>query len=496
METDRDLDALILGSGIGGLSAAVLLAGLGWRVAVIEKNARPGGLLRSYRRAGLDCPVGVHYFGAFAEGEPLRRMCEVLGVADRMAVERMGQGGPIDRYLFDGFQFELPEGIDAFAEALHRAFPEDGERIDRIAGDLRVLRDVQNAFTFLTEAPPFLDMDLFQPLDAHLSKIGCSPRLRGVLNVAANWMGMSGAECPAFYHHLALTSYLQSSWRLKGSGSDLAEVFVSRLASLSGRMILGDPAEAILTSERAAAGVRLASGRVLRAPCVVAAIHPKTVLKMLPDGAVRPQTARRIRRLIDTEGLFAVSASVDARAHPALPYNIYRLFTDRDGGLTDGVFYQLLPGDGTRNRLVIIAKSPFEEWRRWEDTTTGRRGADYIEVKAERARQRLRDAEGIFGALTGLELLDAYTPLTVRDWTGSPEGSPYGIMRSAGQLAATATLHRPAIAGLYFAGQNALSPGIMGAMLGAFQVARQVIGAERFSREVLGRLRSGPSPST
>lgn len=490
METDRNLDAVVLGAGIGGLSTAVLLAGLGLRVAVIEKNALPGGLLRSYRRAGLDCPVGVHYFGAFAEGEPLRRMCDVLGIADRIAVERMGQGGPIDRYLFDGFQFDLPEGIDAFTEALHREFPDDGSRIDRIAGDLRLLGDVQNAFTFFTEAPPFLDTALFQPLDVHLSKIGCSPRLKSVLSVSANWMGMSAAECPALYHHLALVSYLQSSWRLKGSGSDLAEVFVSRLEALDGRMILGDPAAAILVSDRSAAGVRLASGRVLRAPRVVAAIHPKTVLEMLPEGAVRAQTARRIRRLVDTEGLFAVVASMDARAHPALPYNIYRLFTDGDGGLTDGVFYQLLPGDGKRNRLVIIGKSPFDAWRRWEATTTGRRGADYEAAKAEQARSRLRDAEGVFGPLTGLELLDAYTPLTVRDWTGSPEGSPYGIRRSATQLAATAALHRPTIAGLSFAGQNALAPGIMGTMLGAFQAARQVIGAERFAREVLGRLRS------
>jgi all-trans-retinol 13,14-reductase len=126
MESKRPYDALIIGAGIGGLSAGITLSLLGFRVAVIEKNPLPGGMMRGYRRGGMDCPVGVHYFGSFGEGEPLRRICDFLGVTGRMAVERMGQGGPIDRYLFDDFTFDLPEGVDAFAASLRRAFPEDG----------------------------------------------------------------------------------------------------------------------------------------------------------------------------------------------------------------------------------------------------------------------------------------------------------------------------------------------------------------------------------
>ena len=493
MTTDSKLDALVLGSGLGGLSTAVLLARLGFRVAVIEKNPLPGGLLRSYRRGGLDCPVGVHYFGAFGEGEPLRRMCDFIGVTEGIAAERMGQGGPIDRYLFDDFTFDLPEGLDAFTGALHRAFPRDAQRLDAIAGNLRVMADLQNSFAFLSATPPLMNLDLFRSLDAYLSGMGCSLPLKSVLNVAASWVGMSGAECPVLYHHLALTSYLQSSWRLKGRGSDLADAFVSRLDTLGGRLILGDPAEAILASGGGVSGVRLASGRVLSADRVVAALHPKTVLGMLPEGALKPLRVRRIRRLAETEGLFVVSAAVDARAHPALPHNLFRLRADREGGLAEGVFYQLLSGTEEWNLLMIITKSLFAEWRRWENTTTGRRGADYEAEKAGRADRFLRQAEEVFGPLHGARVLDAHTPLTLRDWTGSPEGAPYGILRSTRQLPAAATLHRPTLAGLYLAGQNALSPGILGTMLGSFQVARQMIGQERFSREVLGPLRSAPA---
>jgi all-trans-retinol 13,14-reductase len=492
METDKPFDVLIIGSGIGGLSAGIILSRLHFRVAIIEKNPHPGGLMRSYQRDGLDLPVGIHYFGSFGEGESLRRMCDYLGVTDKMTVERMGQDGPIDRYLFDDFSFDLPEGLDNFEASLEQAFPDERQSIAKIMKNLRAMADIQNSFAFLSSSPPLLDMDLFAPLGTYLAKMNCSPRLRGVLNsMTSGWMGMSESECPVLYHHLALVSYLLSSWRLGERGSALAETFVSRFKDLGGTLLCGDPAAAILMAGNEIKGIKLASGRVLAAPRIVAAIHPKTVLAMLPEGAVIPRHARRIMRLEDTEGLFAAHAVVDAVTHPAQSHNVYLLRADRDGGLQDGVFYQLRPGRGDQNLLMIITKSLFSEWRQWEDTTTGRRGAAYNDEKARRADRLLKGAEGIFGSLAGAKVLDTYTPLTIRDWVNSPQGSPYGIMRSSRQLSAEATLHRQLVGGLYFAGQNALAPGVLGTLLGSFQTVRQMIGHDRFSREVFGTLFPG-----
>jgi all-trans-retinol 13,14-reductase len=491
MESKRPYDALIIGAGIGGLSAGIILSLLNLRVAVVEKNAVPGGLMRGYQREGMDCPVGVHYFGSFGEGEPLRRICDFLGLTERMAVERMGQSGPIDRYLFDDFQFDLPEGLDAFAASLEQAFPDERRPIAHIADSLRATADVQNSFAFFSPTHPLLDGKLYAPLDAYLAGMNCSPGLRNVLSVAARWMGMSGSECPAFYHHFALASYLASSWRLRGAGADLAEAFVSRFEELGGVILCGDAVTTILASDTAIRGVRLASGRVIEGARIVAAIHPKKVIEMLPEGAVKPRHARLVRQLAETEGLFAVSAAVDAATHPSLPYNVFRIHADREGTVGDGVFYQLRDGREGKNLLVIITKSPYPEWSRWADTTTGSRGAAYAEAKAGLAGRLLRGAESVFGPLAGAKILDAYTPLSVRDWVGSPDGSPYGIIRSLRQLPAAAALSRLAPAGLYFAGQNALSPGVLGTLLGSFQVASQVIGPNRFVTEVFERLMRG-----
>jgi all-trans-retinol 13,14-reductase len=492
METDKPFDALIIGSGIGGLSMGIILSLLNLRVAIIEKNFLPGGLMRSYQRGGMDCPVGIHYFGSFGEGESLRRMCDYLGVADGMKVERMGQDGPIDRYVFDDFSFDLPESLDTFEMSLEQVFPEERQSIATIMKNLHTLADVQNSFAFLSSSPPLLDMDLFAPLGTYLAKMNCSPRLRGILNgMTSGWMGMSESECPVLYHHLALVSYLLSSWRLRERGSALAEAFVSRFKDLGGTLVCGDPAAAILLAGNEIKGIKLASGRVLAASRIVAAIHPKTVLAMLPEGAVTPRHARRIMGLVDTEGLFAAHVVVDAATHPAQSHNVYRLSEDRDGALQDGVFYQLRHGRGDKNLLMIITKSLFSEWRQWEDTTTGRRGVAYNDEKERRADRLLKGAEGIFGPLVGAKVLDTYTPLTIRDWVNSPQGSPYGIMRSSHQLSAETLLHRQWVGGLYFAGQNALAPGVLGTLLGSFQTVRQMIGHDRFSREVFVNLSPG-----
>ena len=200
METEKPFDALILGSGIGGLSTGIILSRLHWRVAVIEKNPLPGGLMRGYVRGGFDCPVGVHYFGSYDAGQPLRQMFDYLGVTEAVAAERMGRGGPIDRYLFDDFAFDLPEGIDAFAAALERPFRKIAGRSRRSSEISGRMADLQNSWAFFSSTTlPFTDADLFLPLSLYLAKLNCSPRLRSVLSVTSSWMGLSEHECPVIY---------------------------------------------------------------------------------------------------------------------------------------------------------------------------------------------------------------------------------------------------------------------------------------------------------
>jgi len=485
--TQAPKDVLIIGSGVGGLTAGIILAKLNHRVTVVEKNHLPGGLMRSYSRDGIDCPVGVHYMGSLDRGQPLRRLWDYLDITPLIPIERMGLEGVIDRYIFDDFTFDLPEGIDAFEENLRSSFPRDNKHITSIIGDLRHISRALSSLDMLTSpGMTFLSSESFASIGEHLQRMGCSRRLLSVLGVPSTLIGVPLQECPAFYYYMTLASYLLSSWRLACNSSQMADAFVTRLTSLGGDVLTGDGVEKILIESGKVKGVVLQSGRALKTAAIIAAIHPGTVADMLPIEALRVTYAERIRQLENTKGLFGVNLAVDAGAHAALPYNIYQLYPE-EGVLSRGIFHQLRRSGQTGiNLLSMITTSSIEEWNEWKRTVSGKRDQDYVEAKKEKARHFIDEATKLFGNLKGTKLLDIYTPLTIRDWVNSPDGSAYGIIRSTRQVMKTAFLKRTLIEGLFLAGQNSLAPGIMGTMLGSFQTVRNVIGHERFSREVMG----------
>jgi len=479
-------NVLVIGSGIGGLTTGIILSKIGFNVAIVEKAPLAGGLLRTYRRGGIDCPTGVHYMGGLDRGQPLRRLWDYLGVSDSIPLERMGAGGVIDKYAFDDFVFDLPEGLDAFEDKLRSCFPAEARQVSAIMEELRATSLVLSRLDMIL-SPSIMPIspDSMDPMGQRLNGMGCSRRLTALLSVPSTLIGVPLRDCPVFLYYMSLASYLLSSWRPAGRGG-MADAFLSRFSALGGTVITGDGVKEIRVESGSAVGAVLQSGRLVRADAVVAAIHPRTMVSLLPPGCVRESYVERARSIANTKGLFGVNASVSSSLD--LPYNIYRLRFEDDNEL-NGTFHQVLKTGRPGTKLLsMITSSPIGEWRQWEGTLSGKRGNGYEAAKAEKARELINRAEKLLGPLEDVQLLDAYTPLTVRDWTGSPDGSPYGILRSAGQLMKAASLNRAPVKGLYLSGQNRLSPGILGTVLGSFQAVRHIAGADKFMREVAGEI--------
>jgi phytoene dehydrogenase-like protein len=479
---------IIIGSGIGGLSAGILLSLLNFKVTVVEKNPLPGGLMRSYRRSGLDCPVGIHYVGALGQGEPSGMMFHALGIPVEELFIPMGQEGIIDRYIFDDLTFDLPPDLDTLENSLRNTFPKDEAVLNIIMINLRdISRQMKNPSFLFSQGDPFQNMDYYQPMGELLDSLGASAGLRAVLAVPCNLIGVPLNECPVIFHHMVLASYLFSSWRLKECGSKMTDVFVRRLEELGGKLILNDGVKKISFSDGKVTGVILESDATLLADGVVAAIHPKILLQLLDENVMRDSYRRRIQGLHETEGVIAVQVSVDAARHPVMNHNIYRLHHDENGVIQDGVFYQIQRTNSSdANLLSIITKSLYSNWSPWENTSTGKRGPEYEKKKMNLAGGLLKKAEAVFGDLSDARILDVYTPLTIRDYVNAPEGACYGIMRSSRQMLKAISLNNLPIPGLCLAGQNALAPGVMGCLFGSFNAARQIVGTERFTQGIKG----------
>lgn len=484
--SDASRDVIVIGSGIGGLSCAIALAKLGYNVTVIEKNRSAGGLMRGYARNGIDCPVGVHYLGALGKGQALRRLFEYLGIFEHVPLERMGANGIIDKYIFDDFVFDLPEGIDAFQENLNKGFPDEKQKIAAMIHDLKDTAIKMNSLSFLyASSVEFSDLDQFKPMGEILDGLGCSTGLRRVLGVSSNLIGIPFNECPAIYYYMTLSSYLFSSWRLKCTSTEMAQACISSFDRLGGRIICGDPVKNIIVNSKIAGGVELDSGRIFHAPNVVAAVHPKTALSMIPEGNVRDSYRKRVSGLDDTDGVFSIHAAINSASKMEIDYNIYKLPAEINGRNEGMIFSQLRSCEKQgMNLLSIVTPSRYEEWKKWENTGSGNRGGDYLEKKARKAEEIIHSVSQVLGPLNGVKILDAYTPLTIRDWVNSPSGSTYGILKSARQLLKTVALHRTPVTGLHLAGQSIMSPGILGTIIGSMRAVSHIVGHERFEQEV------------
>jgi all-trans-retinol 13,14-reductase len=126
-----------------------------------------------------------------------------------------------------------------------------------------------------------------------------------------------------------------------------------------------------------------------------------------------------------------------------------------------------------------------ELWQPWENTLSCRRGKAYKAKKQQIAFDLIDRAERVVGPLKDVKLLDAYTPLTIRDRVHSPNGSAYGVQRTTDQLLSAALLNRTSLKGLYMAGQSVLAPGILGTILGSFATIKFILGPDRFCQEIV-----------
>ncbi len=484
-----DTDVIIIGSGLGGLTSAILLGEMGHRAMIIERNSQPGGLLRSYTRQGVDCAVGLHYFGPAGEGELLRQIFDILGVTEKLRLRRLGSGGVLERYVFDELSFDLPSTLPGFEQALRSLCPDDAAAIETIVSATGALaRGLHFDPTGRLQSSLFAYAGFDQSMEDFLAASGCSKKLHDILTVHGFWTGLPMDKCPAYLLLYTLGALLQSAWELGCTGSEMAEAFADRALATGAEMLLGDPVEHLLVRDGQACGVRLKSGRTVTCRKIIAGIHPKLVLAMLPDDAVAAGYRQGLMNLEETPGVVCVRLLVDRKQHEAPGYNLFRIHKV-DGVNIDGTFLQLREsGLAGCNVLTIIHGSAYGDWKQWHHTRTGNRGAQYEQAKMRAAEPMIETARSVLGRIEDFRILDISTPLTMRDWVASPEGSLYGLLRSVKNELQYAVLTRLPVRSLYLVGQSAIAPGLLGVTLSVLRGVGEVAGRANFQNFLASRL--------
>ena len=210
-------DAIVIGSGMGGLTAAALLATQARRrVLVLERHYVPGGFTHTFRRPGYEWDVGVHYIGDVQPGRMLRALFDEITDA-KLEWEDMGE--VYDRAFLGDFRFDFPRGESALRERLHAAFPSERAAIERYFELVHEAVSAMHDF-LATRAYPRLVAAVLKPLARRrffrlsdrttrevLESLTKDQRLIGVLTAQFGDYGLPPSESSFVMHALVAQHY-------------------------------------------------------------------------------------------------------------------------------------------------------------------------------------------------------------------------------------------------------------------------------------------------
>ena len=515
-----DYDAIVIGSGVGGLASAALLAkAAGWRVLVLERRWRVGGFTHAFRRGAFEWDVGLHYVGDLQEGGGTRRVFDAI--AEGLEWARLP--APFDRFAYPDLTVDVPDDPAALLTDLQARFPAEREGLERF---FRLRQRAAHELGALIAAKQLRR----RPERARLPEARFAlkttaevtarcirdPRLAAALLSQWGDYGVPPRES-AFGAHAAVSAhYDHGGWYPVGGGGAIADAIVPAIEAAGGAVWASARASEILLEGGRAAGVRVLRGRGRRAREVVVTA-PRVLSNagaMVTFGELLPREAVPEGVLADLRALPPPPTVVTLYLGLAKPPSAFGLsggnvwvFQDHDHdapidplGGRPGVCYLSFPS--ARNPAVKASATPGHTaeiimpapgvFAPWEGTRWRRRGEGYEALKAKLAEVMLDAVEphapGLGDAVVHRELS---TPLTIRELMGHDRGAIYGLPAVPARFRLPWLRARTPVPGVFLTGSDVGLHGIGGALMDGVVAAGMALGRFGPLRELLGALPFG-----
>jgi len=292
---------------------------------------------------------------------------------------------------------------------------------------------------------------------------------------------------PFTTHALIADFYEQSAFRIVGGSERIAQSLKRSIESMGGKVLTGKEATRIVCDDKEANCVVCKDGDSFVADVVISDIHPAATLDLVDSHLLRPAYRHRIGSLKNTTGAFTVYLKFKKDSVPYMNHNLYLYQGDSVWGCQqydDKSWPKVLlymhfchkPNPEYAETAEVITYMNYEDVRRWENTSVMRRGEEYEAFKRQRAERVLRALEKECPEVRGnVEAYYTSTPLTYRDYTGTPGGSMYGVAKDVTANMAGRISHRTRIPNLLLTGQSITSHGMLGVLAGSLVTCSQLV---------------------
>ncbi|AOS96090.1 Phytoene desaturase (lycopene-forming) [Microbulbifer aggregans] len=507
---DGPYDAIVIGSGIGGLTTAALLSAAGKKVLVLEQHYTAGGFTHAYERNGYEWDVGVHYIGDVgAHPTMTRRLFDFLSGGQ---LQWAPMDSTYDRLCIGDNQYDLRAGRDEFIAGMLEHFPGEQKTLERYLDRVASVGKAMRILTLEKLLPgwfaPLLSAWKNWRLPAYLNKttyealreLTDNERLIAALTGQWGDNGMPPKEGSFIIHALIVKHYLYGGYYPIGGASQIAATIIPGIQSAGGEVFTYAEVDTILMEGNRACGVRMKDGTEITAPTVISNTGVfNTFEKLLPESAVehagyhrdlqsvKPSMAHLclyigLRKTAEELGLPktnywlypSTDYSGDIRKFMGDPESEIPLVYISFPSAKDPTFIERYPDRAT---IEIVAPGPYEWFEQWEGKPWGKRGTDYDALKESYSQRLLEHLYRHFPQLRGqIDYYELSTPLSTRHFCFYEQGEIYGLDHTPGRFSQSWLRPKTRIKGLYLTGQDIMSCGVAGAMYGGVVAAQAVLG--------------------
>jgi len=494
-------DAIVIGSGIGGLTCAACLAKAGKKVLVLEQHYTAGGYTHSYARNGYEWDVGVHYIGDMGVPHTIGRRLFDYITDGQLKWAPMDEN--YDRFFLGDKVINLRAGKEGLRLSLLENFPDEQDAIDRYILLLDKVTSGMQWFTLSKLSPGILGPLVHKGLDLTLPdcfnkttwevlrELTDNEELIGAITGQWGDSGVTPKQSSFMVHALIAKHYLYGGFYPVGGASEIANTILPVIREPGGEVFTYADVTEILIEKGRATGVRMADGEEIRAPLVISNAGVINTFEKLLPAEVAEKTGYPGRREHIQQSMPHIGLYIGLKGTPAehgLPRTNFWVYPgpDHDANVQnflkdpersplpvvyisfpaakDPDYQNRWPGTST---IEVVAPTTWEQFEPWKDSIWGKRGEDYEAFKARLTDRILEVVYEKLPQLRGkIDYVETSTPLSTAWFCRYGRGELYGLDHTPERFRQDWLRPKTDIPGLYLTGQDILTCGVVGAMIG------------------------------
>lgn len=494
----KEYDILVIGSGLGGLVSALILAKEGLKVCVLEKNNQYGGNLQTFSRDKLIFDTGVHYLGGLSKGQNLHQFFSYLEIMDDLELQMMDEDG-YDRISFGDDEIEYPhaQGYNNFVEQLLKYFPEEKENLENYCEEIQYVCS-QFPRYHVVGKDHYNEEILHLNTKRFIESVTHNKKLQSVL-LGSNFLYAGDSENVPFYvHALTVNSYIQSAYKCVKGGSQISKLLIRKLREYGAEVHKhSEVSEFVFNENNKLISVKTKAGKEYTAKQFISNIEIHSTIKLIGEERLKKSFLNRVLSWKPVSSCFSIYLVLKPQSLPNFNYNRYHYSSEEQ--VWNAFRYQqkswpetyMLSSTPSKHHpefaesFTAISYMDFDEVKAWENTFNTvadehERGRAYEIFKLEKTEKMLDALEKKIPNLRrAIKTIYTSSPLSYRDYIGNFEGNMYGYMKSSENPLKTMVSPRTKIDNLFLTGQSVNMHGILGVTIGAFNTCAEILGKEK-----------------